>query len=112
MSYVCDTILITPIYFDEEAEVLEEVNKFFEGSKGFVSVSDKSLPRGWYGGPKALQCGMFIGAFNYLDVDKLVNHLHNIDWKETYGHSVQLIIKNENDNEFRIITILEGDKND
>lgn len=108
MSYVCDTILTTPILYNKE-KVIEDINLFFkDDQRGFVDVDSVGDGK-WYGGAKALQCEVFIGAFNCLDLEGLVSHLKKIDWGDLYGHAVQLIAKDENDTEFRIITIVQSE---
>lgn len=106
MSVVTNTILV----FDGDQEELDKVNAFFaEGlgrGPGFVSVEDASLPRGWYGGSKGLECSLAIGAFNHLNIKALVDHLcalclaGALDDQET-----QLLLREQDEVKFRIIDI-------
>lgn len=100
MSYVTNVILSMGM----EGEKLEQVNKFFDGNqKGFVSCDDESLPRGWYGGSKMLEIDIAVGAFNYLSIDELVEHLKTIEWQEP--EEIQLLICDKDDNRFSIVQI-------
>ena len=100
MSYVANTILTFGVLEDAKLR-LAEVNKFFDDDcKGFVDCNDESLPIGWYGGSKMLETNICIGAFNYLKVDELIEHLREIKWEEP--KNVQLIIQNQNDEKFAI----------
>ena len=121
MSRVTDTILVTK-EFDMFAEKLKEINRFFffsdhsaaltdsepTGPIGLVSIKDIKLPKGWYGGTKYLQSDIAIGAINYLDIDGFVQYLKTIEWK--YPESVQLIVKEEESDRFRIINLMEVPK--
>lgn len=108
MSWVTNIILSTPPYFGKEKEEIEKkINSFFEkGDKGFVNCDDKKLPTGWYGGTKMLEAELWIGAFNYINLEDLVEHLENIDWGGDYEkEEVQLIIKDQDDKRFRILNL-------
>jgi hypothetical protein len=76
LSVVTNTILHSS---NGSPAFLDKINMFFEGrQKGFVSVSDPRLPDGWYGGSKYLERNLAIGAFNHLDLDRLVQYLHDL----------------------------------
>lgn len=110
MSYVCNTILALPCLDKEEVDaLLPKVNAFFDGRPGFVSaVHDEKLPRHWWGGSKCLQCDLWIGAFNYLNIPGLVAHLRALDWggEDLYVKPhLQLIVQDEHDDKFRTIDI-------
>jgi hypothetical protein len=107
MSVVTNVILHMG-YLDET--YLAQVNEFFDkedrdGRKGFVLVDDPTLPRGWYGGTKMLECTLAIGAFNYLDLDDLVEHLRKIKWPRYTQGNVQLMVKEQDHGRFRIIDV-------
>lgn len=103
MSVVTNVILKTPLFSDSEKEHFEkEINSFFD-TKGFVNCDDKSLPVGWYGGTKMLEAELWLGSFNYLDLEGLVNHLKSIDWKVEYEDWVQVIYQKQEDDKFSII---------
>lgn len=107
MSRVTNVILAHGDLGNPEART-EQINKFFaneDGSPGggFVHVEDKGLPNGWYGGTKFLECELLLGAFNYLNLDKLIAHLRTIQW--TFPDNVQLIVKGQDDDRFTTIDI-------
>jgi len=89
---------------EEARQKLEEVNAFFGDQKGFVSLDDESLPRGWYGG--GLECDLAIGAFNYLDLEGLTEHLQSLDWPCI--EDVQLLVLEHAEGKFRIINVFTG----
>ena len=107
MSYVTNIVLSWSILEDDSK--IEEVNTYFKyNQRGFVSCGDDSLPRGWYGGSKMLETPLFIGAFNYVGLEDLREHLRTITFE--YPESVQLIIKDQDDDIFRIETPLTPPK--
>lgn len=76
MSLVTDVVLMAVGLSEEEFQCkLQEINSYFGEQRGFVSADDKSLPEGWYGGTKYLQCRIAIGAFNFLDREELFAHI-------------------------------------
>ena len=101
MSLVTNTILTFSI-LEYEKDRINDVNKFFEES-GFVSCDDESLPIGWYGGTKMLETNVAIGAFNYLELEEFIEHLRNIKWEEP--QNVQIIVKEQNDEKFRLLDL-------
>lgn len=98
MSYVTNIILFMGILNDADEKILEVNDYFGDDQRGFVSVEDESLPNGWYGGSKYLECDLFIGAFNYVNLKALIIHLKHIEWADV----VQLMILDEEDERFRI----------
>jgi hypothetical protein len=85
---------------------IEEVNRYFGDScKGLVSVHDSTLPHCWYGGSKALEADIFIGAFNLLDLQAFLGYLRSIPWKQR--DCVQLFIKEQEDERFRLLNLFE-----
>jgi hypothetical protein len=103
VSYVTNVILHIGILDDAKTR-LQEVNHFFEeGLRPLISVDDPTLPRGWYGGDKMLECKISIGAFNYLYLDGLITHLKTIKWEEP--ESLQLLVKDGRDDKFRIVDV-------
>lgn len=125
MSYVTNVILTWNAAEPEEDKLfLDKVNKCFTlevgrdniaayNQRGFVCVDDPTLPSGWYGGSKYLECGMAIGAFNYLSLERLVIHIENVEREINKGrdnrdpiiHEIQLLVKDQNDSKFSIIDI-------
>jgi len=110
MSVVTNVILHMGCLDDEQGEkLLAQVNEFFDNEDrdcmGFVLVDDPSLPEGWYGGTKMLECTLAIGAFNYLDLGDLVEHLRQIKWPRYIQGNVQLMVKEQDHGRFRIIDV-------
>ena len=64
---------------------------------------DSKLQKGWYGGTKNLEVNIFIGAYNHLNLNDLIQHMSTIDWEEP--EDVQVIVKEQNDDRFRIINL-------
>jgi hypothetical protein len=106
MSSVTNCILHFSV-FEPEDRCLEKVNSFFTeavgyfGRQPFVSVED-----GVYGGDKWLESPIFIGAFNYLNVEALCAHIRSIEFARPA--SVQLIIQRPEEDRFSIINVFEG----
>lgn len=107
MSYVTNLILSFSV-IENTLNRLKEINSYFEEGCGFVYVEDEILPRGWYGGTKYLEVELFIGAFNYLDEEELINHIKSINFEEP--ESVQLIIQRQYEDTFSIINVFEEKK--
>lgn len=106
MSKVTNIIIATSI--SEDITYLE--NKFKEFSVNgqqyrLVSADSDHLPRAWYGGSKLLEANIFIGAYNYLDLEALIFFMKgHIQWQ--LPQSVQLIVKEHDDTKFRIIDLI------
>jgi hypothetical protein len=112
MSQVTNVIL-TALEYSEPEELQNKVNQYFgeHGDEyGFVhsdNVKDfnnyNTIP--WYGGSKSLEADVLIGAFNYLNLQDLIIFLRSIQWDNP--PLVQLIVKEQEDDLFRIINIFE-----
>ena len=101
MSSVTNLILHIGIIEDEDAKI-KEVNAFFgERENPLVGLREQPLPRGWYGGSKYLECNIYVGAFNYLDLVRFLKHINSIQWDEP--QDVQLFVKEQNDTRFKLI---------
>ncbi len=111
MSVVTDVALMFGISEGRHAPknaIMTRINAFFasDGSAagtvigGLVSVDDESLPRGWYGGSKMLQSELLVGAFNYLDTDRFVEHLEGIKWHQP--ERVAMMLRYEHDDHVRV----------
>jgi hypothetical protein len=109
MSNVTNLILSIG-YFDAEGGKIQEVNRYFEEPeiealrcRGLVSISDSSLPAGWYGGSKYFEANLYLGAFNYLLLNEFVEHLRSVSWQSP--EDVQVIVMEQEDERFRIINV-------
>jgi hypothetical protein len=61
----------------------------------------------WEGKGKALECNLYVGAYNYFPLDNFVAHLKSIAWEEP--EFIQLFVQEQEDMEFRIVKITEAD---
>lgn len=102
MSYITNTIISIGM---NDSDKLNEVNKYFGEDRGFVSCDSAGLPRGWYGGSKFLEVEIGIGAFNYLNVNLLKEHIKNIQWE--YPEDVQLLICDQDTDRFKIWNLID-----
>jgi len=95
MSWVTNIILSIESLDSDEDEKAEEINQYFfkQGMRGFVSLEDPSLPKGWYAGEKYLESTIYLGVFNYLDLEALIKHIKSIDWPDPT--SAQLLVKGQ-----------------
>ena len=86
-----------------------EVNQFFERNDkhGLVSLDASSLPRGWYGGDKMLEANLYVGAFNFLDLEAFLEHIRSLAWQE--GDQVQAIVMKQEEDKFHIIDVINSD---
>ena len=110
MSEVTNLIIATEL--SEDVEYLKLKFKEFKLHGvpfNLVSVESVGLPRGWYGGGKLLEVNLFIGAYNYLDLDALIDFMkNNIDWDSPA--SVQVIVKRQHDEKFSILDLFPSKK--
>ncbi len=109
MSWVTNTILH---FGDGGQDDLDKVNAFFTDGPGhgpgFASVEDASLPRGWYGGSKILECSLAIGAFNHLDMKALVDHLCALCFAGALDDErTQLLLMDQEEDKLHVINIDE-----
>lgn len=83
MSQITNVILNMGTNTRQEAkDCLQQVNRFFQDSEiGFVYVND------WHAEESVhlLEVDLAIGAFNYLDLAALFQHLRTIDWRDPAG---------------------------
>jgi hypothetical protein len=94
MSVVTNVILTMNI-LDEDA--IEAVNKFpFPHNAGFTRVEN-------CGGTKALECAVFTGAFNYLNVEDLLIYVRGLEFEEP--ECVQIFIQKQEEDRFSIFDL-------
>lgn len=105
MSQVTNVILSMGTNTDQEAkDYIAQVNHFFSSEntpnkQGFAYINDWQYSQpGWL-----LEVDLAIGAFNYLNLDALVKHLRTIDWGDKA--SIQLLVREQNEWQFRIIDV-------
>lgn len=109
MSFVTNLMLSFSIGEDEKSRV-DELNLFHNNGKGFELVSvdfERELnPESditWYGGSKFLETPLFVGAYNHLDIEGLMEHLKIVNWE--YPQGVQLFLKEPDSDKFKIIEL-------
>lgn len=109
MSVVTNCLLSLGI---GDGEKLGEVNKFFEdetldnaqkSQRGFVDVDE--IRHGWYGGSKYLEVNLSMAAFNFLNLQGLIEHIRKIQFVDP--DSVQLLVLGQQDDRFEIINVFE-----
>ena len=98
---------------EDERNRINEVNSFFNNGQGFkINSADfekgtnwlgKENRKRWYGGSKMLETPLYLGAFNHLELQGLIDHIKEIDWEEP--ENVQLIVKTQDSDKFMIIEI-------
>jgi hypothetical protein len=104
MSVVTNLIVSLPLASERDPRRwIDRVNAFFTDERPLVYVDDPALPSHWYGGSKYLEADLLIGACNYLDLDAFMAHLRGIEWEEP--ERVQVIVKEQDDDGFRILTL-------
>lgn len=99
------TNLILTFSLSEDTVIKEkEINLFFNNGRDFKIVSvDCDETKIVYGGSKCFETNLYLGAYNHLDLPELIKHIKDIDWVER--ENVQLIIKEEQDEKFKIIEL-------
>ena len=70
-----------------------------------VDMHASALPDGWYGGTKYIECGVAVGAFNYLNLEAFISELKGIPFEILGCSWLQLIVMGQHDEGFRIIEV-------
>lgn len=103
MSWVIDIILIfslDELFDDEECEL--EVSPALENINNWLSENGKgkleSFSNQVYASGKTMQSCVYLGAFNYLDINSFREVVESQNWRNR--NSVQLLIQNEQDEVF------------
>ena len=113
MSVVTNLILSFSVSEDERSRE-KEINSFYNNGRNFKIISadferneaeDYYEVKTWYAGSKYLETPLYVGAYNHLDIDGLIEHLKKVHWEEP--KSVQLIIKRQESDIFEIIHIVD-----
>jgi hypothetical protein len=105
MSQVTNIIILFSCS-EDESTVVNELSQFEYKKDSFFyikSISDKTLPKHWYGGSKGFEASVLIGAYNYLNILDLINYMRNIEWE--YIEDVQLLYKEQEDDIFKMISL-------
>ena len=107
MSVVTNLIL-TFATGEDEIACEKAINDYtYHGLKmNLVSVDfdkDQKAGKAWYGGGKFLEAALYIGAFNHFDIEDFRKYLRKLNWE--FPELVQLIVKEQDDEKFRIIEL-------
>jgi hypothetical protein len=105
MSKVTNIILITS-GIDDSSFTTELLSKFIVNGEPFVirAVDDPSLPTGWYGGNRVLECNIFIGAYTSFPLNEFISFITNVNWY--LPENIQLLVKEDSDYKFRLFEIM------
>lgn len=107
MSKVTNLILTCSVS-EKEDFIESEISKFKikDTPINITSIHDKMLPSSWYGGSKNMECNVFIGAYNYLDLNSFISHLKSIKWEDP--EIVQLFVLEDHEDMFKKIDLFES----
>ncbi len=98
MSFVTTVILIFP-GIEDEKERMKEINSFSYRKLPLdlrsVESPNKEPFSAWYGGTKTVNGHVYIGSYNYFEVEKFLEHVSNVHWENP--EYVQILIRNENE---------------
>jgi len=112
MSSVTNLIICINSLDDDPDLKIRQINTYFikEGITGLVSFGSNRLPKSWYGGTKNLETDLYVGAFNYLELDELTEHIKTIEWNGPT--CVQLIYQGPNDFKFSVTDVIHQEMDD
>lgn len=96
MSRVTSLVLLYSGTDEEPEDIVARLRLFSYRGVPFniVSIRDAKLPPDWYGGTKAFYGEVFIGSYNHLDVNMLIEFMRNQKWSEP-APPFQLLVKEE-----------------
>lgn len=105
MSMVTNVILTFPNDASEDDSWMDKINAYFPRtptgeSLGFVLLNNHNAA---YGGTKALEHSVAVGAFNYLELNNLIAHLNSLDWESR--KDVRIMICEQENDAFRMIAL-------
>lgn len=108
MSWVTNVLLLFSLdeFFDDEDEEIEKpisltnVNTWLE-ENGWGTLDN--LDRHVECGGKAMQACVYGGAFNFFKTDEFIKVVKAQAWRKS--KSVQLLIKDENDEHFKLYSL-------
>ncbi len=94
---------------DETDLIMGRINEYLSLHRynGLVSLEDRKLPNCWYGGDQHLEADVYVGAFNFFELDRFVEMLKAIDVEWQYPQCVQIIIQGPDDMAFSIINVFQ-----
>jgi len=86
---------------------LSALNAVFQAGQEFKSCDHDSLPGGWYAGNKFLECEICPGAFNHLDLKKLISAIRQVQWDDPA--SVQLFVQEQGEHRLKEVDLQLAD---
>lgn len=107
MSIVTNAILSIDSLSEDEDAKCNEINRYLDSMDNscFVSADSKTLPDRWYGGGKRLEANLYLAAINHLDLNGLLQHIRNMNWKGPV--TVQLLIKEHEESSFKSFIVVD-----
>lgn len=104
MSYVCNVFVFAPAFAERKlTPALRRVWKRMDRD----DTPPELLNAGECGGAKCLECDVFIGAHNYLDIELFVTELRAELGSDADG--VQVCIRDQHDERFTLIDLWPGE---
>jgi hypothetical protein len=100
MSRVTNVIITTCAGEDETAEALNRACVWND------AIPFRHVPSSHVAGDKHLECNVFTGAFNHLDLLRLIQSVSSVRWN--YPESVQLFVLEEESERFRELDLFPG----
>jgi hypothetical protein len=98
MSFVTSVILIFSGVEDEE-ERIREVNSFSYRNIPLdirsIESPNKEEFTAWYGGTKSINGHVYVGSYNYFEINKFLHHISQVNWEKS--EYVQILIRSENE---------------
>lgn len=101
MSVVTDIVLLTAIDdggIEDEHPNVDLLNNWIQANHGPAETLKKVDQHG--GGNKAMQCDVFVGAVNFLDVPGLIEAFMVTPWD--MPECAQLLLKEEQEERFKL----------
>lgn len=88
-----------------EFEILRDDDRGIRGVGPLRPLTETPIDQLW-GGTRVPECTIWAGAFNYLDVHKLLAAVEETEWE--WPESVQVFAKGPGDSWFKVWMIREG----
>ena len=109
MAHVTN-IIFTGVFDDEDVGKVEDYLDSFTGGKGAIFIDATDEDYFITAGDKVFESSVFVGAFNYLDIDKFKDHIKDInklDINLRHYEDFQLFIQEEHDFKFQLFNVVD-----
>ncbi len=94
MSYVTNVVVTTAcgdlIVYDEDEQT--------SAPPAMEPLGLRRVPEELPGGSKGMECEVYLGGFNYLQVDEMLNAVLSIEWE--FRDQVQVFVRDQHDEKF------------